>query len=870
MAETEEREESVRKVREKLEFLLSRDNLQEDCFIQMNMDSQMQIPIPILAGHQQFEEMGHVADIATLFDAALSSEHVIVDKESMQIKPILKSKRNTVILHDLPEAIPQEASVDFAAGDRVHVWSSSAKRWFDDGEVQAIAPDGAVHVRFNNARPASKEVPGRQAHKVLRKFGSGSARRTDPRAVLRQAIGTGLGPRDAKRRCEEVFAQCAQGRRGISQADLSQFLRSLGHEARASLLSALFARAEKNAGAMELDSFTSWVYSGHGLQASSAQEPLHGEEPPRAMSKPGFQALRPSKRQAAEPSGACAPQKRSKTDEVQGVLAKPQLSGNVGNQKEVCQAAAKDCKQIFDGCALLLCSRGGAMSSTRRQLLQDRICEAGGNLRESWDETVTHVVVAGQLPRAMLMRDYPDAKNGSGFKAVVTDAWVCESLALGRRLPEVRYAWCPVAEGDGTEPPQRKEGASTQLSIKKEPQQVSNKLDTLAECVGEPGWGVFASPDDLRAKIVEEFRTCAAAWAVRGDKWRSWQYKKAEQLVAQLRGALQREELRNSGLTPKFVQKCQEIQEKGCLQQADGFRKDADVHALLEMTRIHGVGPALAQTWLRCGVRSIADVRQRVDSLPGNAGGPATGLTKAQRLGLRFVDDFQVPISRSEVERVHCAVLRAAEAAGCVASVVPCGAYRRGDVFCSGMTLVVCLDGEGAVESDTAAYLLAMESGGVIVADLSSNAPQSAKAVRVPGDDDPTGSAQACLCVVRGCPIEGEPMRYRRCDFVFCRRAALPFITLQWTGSDGGLFNREMKRIAALRGLHLSHTYMCKADREGARGRQVGEICRAGAKIDCADERAIFAAIGISYRPPERRDAWLVFSSMSKACYNQQ
>ena len=26
----------------------------------------------------------------------------------MQIKPILKSKRNTVILHDLPEAIPQE------------------------------------------------------------------------------------------------------------------------------------------------------------------------------------------------------------------------------------------------------------------------------------------------------------------------------------------------------------------------------------------------------------------------------------------------------------------------------------------------------------------------------------------------------------------------------------------------------------------------------------------------------------------------------------------------------------------------------------------------------------------------------------------
>ena len=80
-------------------------------------------------------------------------------------------------------------------------------------------------------------------------------------------------------------------------------------------------------------------------------------------------------------------------------------------------------------------------------------------------------------------------------------------------------------------------------------------------CLLETRWGMFANPDDLRAKIVEEhfpksaelsntifnifilwrrgghaslsqvrFRTCAAAWAVRGDKWRSWQYKKVATL----------------------------------------------------------------------------------------------------------------------------------------------------------------------------------------------------------------------------------------------------------------------------------------------------------------------------------------------------
>ncbi|CAJ1368610.1 unnamed protein product [Effrenium voratum] len=140
---------------------------------------------------------------------------------------------------------------------------------------------------------------------------------------------------------------------------------------------------------------------------------------------------------------------------------------------------------------------------------------------------------------------------------------------------------------------------------------------------------------------------------------------------------------------------------------------------------------------------------------------------------------------------------------------------------------------------------------GIVVADLSG--ASIAAPTRVPGDDDPALSAQACLCVVRGSPSEAEPMRYRRCDFVFCRDASLPFVTLQWTGSDGGLFNREMKRIAALRGLHLSNTYICKADRT-AQGRQVGEITRAGAKILCKDEREIFEMLGLPYRPPERRE----------------
>jgi len=477
------------------------------------------------------------------------------------------------------------------------------------------------------------------------------------------------------------------------------------------------------------------------------------------------------------------------------------------------------------------------MSLTRKRLLEARVRECGGRIAETFGGEVTHLVVGMQLPRTGL-----HFEAGGCFK--VTDSWLCESLLLGKRLPEQRYLWRPLSEEEQTSQAQgvvKEEASQTKRSSRKRRREEGKEPN--------PELRSDLSLADFRAKIVEEFRTCAAAWAVRGDKWRSWQYKKAENLVAQARGRLDAEELRRLGLTPKFVEKCREIQKTGCLEQAEAFRKDGDIHALLEMTRIHGVGPALAQAWLRCGVRCIADVRQRADTLPGTASGPATGLTKVQRLGLRFVEDFQVPISRSEVERICATVIQRAEASGQSSRLVPCGAYRRGDVLCSGVTLVVSFPGDGPVVTDAGSYLQAME--GIVVADLSG--ASIAAPTRVPGDDDPALSAQACLCVVRGSPSEAEPMRYRRCDFVFCRDASLPFVTLQWTGSDGGLFNREMKRIAALRGLHLSNTYICKADRT-AQGRQVGEITRAGAKILCKDEREIFEMLGLPYRPPERRE----------------
>eukprot|EP00435_Cladocopium_sp_Y103_P037372 s3391_g9.t2 len=769
----EDREANLKKIQEKLDYLMTKENLQEDSFIQMNMDAQMNIPICILAGHEKFEEMGKIVDVSSLYDAALKSENVVVDKAAMQVKPIIKSKRNTcawpllpLLLNIWPNPVWPAArawkmceQVPFKAGDRVYVWSASRKRWFDDGEIQVVKDQGSVVVRFNNAKPVAKEVPLRHIHQVLRPVTAKKSR--DLRSAVRQALGTGHGPKDAAQRLKRLYeATKAEEVSTDSSPQLKELVtRQL----------------------MDFDKFTSWLYVEKA--ATVLPKVPAFEEPP-----PKLQCIKQASAFSSQRPG--------------------------------------DARKIFAGCRIhILFPGGSAMSLTRKQLLEARLREQGGVAADAAE--ATHLVVALGAPRSLVtdLAVAPDVE-------VVTDAWLCDSLLLAERLPISRYRWRAV-ELEVPPAPVVKEVKRQGYSCKADLQMLLGPTDS----------------EDLRAKVVDEFRTCSAAWAVRGDKWRSWQYKKAENLVAQARSSMCAQDLKSIGLTPKFVQKCLEIRERGYLEQAEAFRKDADIHALLELTRIHGVGPALAQAWLRCGVRSIADVRSRVDTLPGTATGAATGLSKVQRLGLRFVEDFQVPVCRSEVERIYTQVLRQAEAAEIDAQVVPCGAYRRGDALCGGITLVISFPGDGTVEEAAAAYLKAMD--GILVADLSGASTTMASAARVPGDDDPTDSAQACLGVVRGCPVDGEPMRYRRCDFVFCRHNSLPFVTLQWTGSDGGLFNREMKRIAAMRGFHLSHTYMCKADREGTRGRQVGEVCRAGAKIFCEDERAIFAAIGLPYRRRE-------------------
>jgi len=570
---------------------------------------------------------------------------------------------------------------------------------------------------------------------------------------------------------------------------------------------------------------------------------------------------------------------------------------------------------IFTNCLVFVSPLGGtAMSTARRRLLEDRVREAGGDVVRTWNKEVTHLVAVPSVTEATLRSEYRGLRRGSRFVAVVTDSWISNSISCGRRLKERDYLWhCTRVPPE--EPPRTPD--SMQFKPKEEQgspeakraQPAGGELQGLrnagsprrkfpfrdgdwmcpkcgqhnfksrftcwrkecgchrpeeaddADASLQVGAIVHAapnatdsgkSPEQIRDLVVEEFRTCADAWGARGDKWRSWQYKKAEILMRQTR-SLARSDLLQAGLTAKFVEKCEEIQREGCFRQAALFRQDANMCTLLELTRLHGVGEKLAHRWLKLGVRSLEDVRARADSLPSSANGQPTGLTHGQRLALQFVDDFHATMSRAEVERLSELVQHHVKSLGIPGPVVSCGSYRSGLERPTSAVIVVNV-GEGPVADESERILDALRGCNMLVADLSCGAAVeslSRSGAKPLGSEAP--AARVFLGVARGMPAQGEIMRYRRMDLVFCPRVALPFTTLQWTGHDGGIFNRELKRIAAFRGFHLSNTYLCRADREGVQGRNVGNICRTGSCIECEDEEAVFAALDLPYRPPEQR-----------------
>lgn len=92
-------------VQEALEAMLSKHNLVRDQFLAGNMNPQMYIPISVLLAHEKLGSVG--ATEASVIAAATRSTRLGIDDHQSMVRPLLKSKRNVVILRDIPSDVTE-------------------------------------------------------------------------------------------------------------------------------------------------------------------------------------------------------------------------------------------------------------------------------------------------------------------------------------------------------------------------------------------------------------------------------------------------------------------------------------------------------------------------------------------------------------------------------------------------------------------------------------------------------------------------------------------------------------------------------------------------------------------------------------------
>lgn len=475
---------------------------------------------------------------------------------------------------------------------------------------------------------------------------------------------------------------------------------------------------------------------------------------------------------------------------------------------------------MFSGCALHLLP-GREMTKLRRGVLKGIITSNGGTVCEDFDGA-THVVVGAGVPETTLSKLPVEVR-------VVQADWLSKSVQQGKRLPEadfqVRVA-LPVI-------PTRVETAATPASlVSQRRESVKTEVKPFKQIKDEGAEGaegtkiageIATSNMPQNVEIAQQLKQLAEAYSARGDRWRSWQLAKAERLVRTWPEPLRHPEDfdRISGLGPKTREKCRELLETGSLKRLSAIQGDAATHILQEFTCIHGAGESVARRWFQAGCRSLEDLRARQDELQ---------LTRTQRLGLQYVEDFKQRIPRSEAEQLIQLVSDAAEKAYGPKQVemIPCGSMRRGAASMSDIDLVIAPRHGCVLSGGLTPLLVELRSMDVAKEELGGHAPNS-----------PSENGEETHLGIFRLPTPGS--LHRRMDLILSRREHLPLVLLNWTGS--GLFLRELHRLASYKGLKISSTQLLARDASGN-----------GVQVPVTEEADVFEALGLAYRPPEQRE----------------
>ena len=194
---------------------------------------------------------------------------------------------------------------------------------------------------------------------------------------------------------------------------------------------------------------------------------------------------------------------------------------------------------------------------------------------------------------------------------------------------------------------------------------------------------------------------------------------------------------------------------------------------------------------------------------------------------------FKPRIPREEVKALGDIVKATANAIDPNVEIIIGGSYRRGAATSGDIDCIITKQNTSS-SNDIFAFLVELTSrltsSNFLVAALATPRAES-------------GTKWHGCCVLPG---TAKPI-WRRIDFLLVPASEIGAALIYFTGND--IFNRSVRLLASRKGMRLNQRGLYKNVMRGQGRVKLNE----GELVEGADEKKIFAALGVPWRPPEQR-----------------
>ncbi|KOS17241.1 DNA polymerase type-X family protein pol4 [Escovopsis weberi] len=319
--------------------------------------------------------------------------------------------------------------------------------------------------------------------------------------------------------------------------------------------------------------------------------------------------------------------------------------------------------------------------------------------------------------------------------------------------------------------------------------------------------------------------------------------------IQSLKGNPPIEITRLPGCSSKIAELYQQWVIAGRTRELRDAENDPRMKVLHEFYSISGIGATTAIEFYNKGWRDTDDI---VTHGWGS-------LSRAQQIGIKYHDDFQLKISRAEVERIAGVVLSRARRIHPDFQMMIVGGYRRGKEENNDVDVVLSHRDEQQTLHVIQALIEALEADRYIVRTLSlssqaSDRGQTPSASKGPGHSPGFDTLDKALVVWRdpdGSPSsETGAVPHRRVDIIISPWKTVGCAVLGWSGAT--TFERDLRQYCKKEKGWRFDSSGIRSRRDGAWVDVEGGPDGPAPDMETA-ERRVLAAMGLAWREPTER-----------------